>query len=325
MRRRAFIMGLTAAVTLPRMARAEATKVVGVLMPLAASDGAGQDRVKTFLAAMRELGWIDGRNMRVDLRWAPGGEEEVRKQAAELVALAPDVVMTNGSAGVRPLLKVTRTVPIVFAVVADPVGAGFVKNLARPGGNATGFLTFETGLSVKWVELLREIAPRVTRAAVLHDPTLTAIAGQLASIRSTMPSVGIELTPVDARNAGDIGRAVAQLAGADNGGLIVTPSASSVIHRDLIVQLAAKHRLPAVYPARYFSDVGGLLSYGPDLLDQYRHAAGYVDRILKGGKPATLPVQTPTKYELVVNLKTAKALDLPVPPTLLARADVVIE
>jgi len=324
-RRRAFITGLAAAVTLPRMARAEATKVVGLLMPLAASDSAGQDRVKTFLAAMRELGWIDGRNMRFHLRWAPGGEEEVRKQATELVALAPDVVITNGSAGVRPLLKVTRTVPIVFAVVPDPIGAGFVKSLARPGGNATGFLTFETGLSVKWVELLKEIAPRVTRAAVLHDPTLTAIAGQLASIRSTMPSLGIELTQVDARNAGDIGRAVAQLAGAENGGLIVTPSASSVIHRDLIVQLAAKHRLPAVYPARYFSDVGGLLSYGPDLLDQYRHAAGYVDRILKGGKPGMLPVQAPTKYELVVNLKTAKALGLSVPPTLLARADVVIE
>jgi putative tryptophan/tyrosine transport system substrate-binding protein len=323
-KRRAFIAGLVAA-ALPSSTRAEAKKVVGLLMPLAAGDSAGQERVKTFLAAMRELGWIDGRNMRVDLRWAPGGEEEVRKQAAELVALAPDVVITNGSAGVRPLLKVTRTVPIVFAVVADPIGAGFVKSLARPGGNATGFLTFETGLSVKWVELLKEIAPRVTRAAVLHDPTLTAIAGQLALIRSTMPSVGIDLTPVDARNAGDIGRAVAQFAGAENGGLIVTPSASSVIHRDLIVQLAAKHRLPAVYPARYFSDVGGLLSYGPDLLDQYRHAAGYANRILKGEKPGMLPVQAPTRYELVVNLKTAKALDLPVPPNLLDRADVVIE
>jgi putative tryptophan/tyrosine transport system substrate-binding protein len=324
MTRRAFVAGLVAA-ALPFTARAEATKVVGMLMPLAASDSAGQDRVKTFLAAMRERGWIDGRNMRLDLRWAPGGEEEVRKQAAELVALAPDVVITNGSAGVRPLLKVTRTVPIVFAVVADPVGAGFVKNLARPGGNATGFLTFETGISVKWLELLREIAPHVTRAAVLHDPTLTAIASQLASIRSTMPSVEIELTPVDSRNAGDIGRAVAQFAATENGGLIVTPSASSVIHRDFIVQLAAKHRLPAVYPARYFSDIGGLLSYGPDLLEQYRRAAGYVDRILKGEKPATLPVQAPTRYELVVNLKTAKALGLLVPPTLLARADVVIE
>jgi putative tryptophan/tyrosine transport system substrate-binding protein len=324
-KRRAFIAGLVAAAALPSSTRAEAKKVVGLLMPLAAGDSAGQERVKTFLAAMRDLGWIDGRNMRVDLRWAPGGEEEVRKQAAELVALAPDVVITNGSAGVRPLLKVTRAVPIVFAVVADPIGAGFVKSLARPGGNATGFLTFETGLSVKWLELLREIAPRVTRAAVLYDPTLTAIAGQLALIRSTMPSVGIELTPVDARNAGDIGRAIAQFAGAENGGLIVTPSASSVIHRDFIVQLAAKHRLPAVYPARYFSDVGGLLSYGPDLLDQYRHAAGYVNRILKGEKPGMLPVQAPTKYELVVNLKTAKALDLPVPPNLLDRADVVIE
>jgi putative ABC transport system substrate-binding protein len=325
MKRRAFIAGLAAAAALPSSARAEATKIVGLLMPLAAGDSAGQERVKTFLAAMRELGWIDGRNMRVELRWAPGGEEEVRKQAAELVALAPDIVITNGSAGVRPLLKVTRTVPIVFAVVPDPIGAGFVKSLARPGGNATGFLTFETGISVKWVELLREIAPRVTRAAVLHDPTLTAIASQLAAIRSTMPSVGIELTPVDARNAGDMGRAVAQFAGTENGGLIVASSSSSVIHRDFIVQLAAKHKLPAVYPARYFSDVGGLLSYGPDLLDQYRHAAGYVDRILKGGKPGMLPVQAPTKYELVINLKTAKALDLPVPPTLLDRADVVIE
>jgi putative tryptophan/tyrosine transport system substrate-binding protein len=324
-KRRAFIAGVVAASALPSSTRAEPAKLVGLLMPLAASDSAGQDRVKTFLAAMRERGWIDGGNMRVDLRWAPGGEEEVRKQAADLVALAPDVVITNGSAGVRPLLKVTHTVPIVFAVVADPIGAGFVKSLARPGGNATGFLTFETGISVKWLELLREIAPRVTRAAVLHDPTLTAIAGQLASIRSTMPSVGIEFTPVDSRNAGDIGRAVAQFAGVENGGLIVTPSASSVIHRDFIVQLAAKHSLPAVYPARYFSDIGGLLSYGPDLLEQYRRAAGYADRILKGEKPGTLPVQAPIRYELVVNLKTAKTLGLSVPPTLLARADVVIE
>jgi putative ABC transport system substrate-binding protein len=305
--------------------RAEQTKLVGLLMPFAPGDTAGQDRVRTFLKAMQELGWVDGRNMRVDLRWATGNEDEIGKHAAELVAFAPDVIIANGSAAVGPLLKVTRTLPIVFAIVPDPVGAGYVESLARPGGSATGFLMFETSISGKWLELLKEIAPGVTRAAVLHDPMLTANAGQFALIQSTMPAVGVELTPVDIRDAGVIERALTDFARIPNGGVIVTASTSSVIHRDLIVGLAARLRLPAVYPARYFPDVGGLVSYGPDLLDQYRHAAGYADRILKGEKPAVLPVQAPTKYELVVNLRTAKALGLSIPSTLLARADEVIE
>ncbi len=323
MKRREFIVGFCATVV-SSQARADQAKLVGLLMPFAPGDAAGQDRVRIFLMAMRALGWIEGRNMRVDLRWATG-EDEIRKQAAGLVALAPDVVIANGSAAVGPLLKVTRTVPIVFAIVPDPVGAGFVENLARPGGNATGFLMFETSISGKWLELLEEIVPDVTRAAVLHDPTLTANAGQFVTIQSAVPSLGVELTPVDVRNGTEIERAVANFAQGPNGGLIVTASASSVIHRDLIVGLAARHRLPAVYPARYFPDVGGLMSYGPDLLDQYRSAAGYADRILKGEKPALLPVQAPTKYELVVNLKTAKTLGIKPPASLLARADEVIE
>jgi putative ABC transport system substrate-binding protein len=324
-RRRTFIAGLGATAISSLEARADQTRFVGLLMPFSSGDTAGQDRVKVFLMGMRELGWVDGRNMRVDLRWATGSEDEIRKQAAELIALAPDVVIANGSAAVGPLLKVTRTVPIVFAIVPDPVGAGFVESLAKPGGNATGFLMFETSISGKWLELLKEIAPRVTRAAVLHDPMLTANAGQFALIQSAKPSLGVELTPIDVRDAGEIDRAVANFARAPSGGLIVTASASSVIHRDLIVGLAARYGLPAIYPARYFPDVGGLVSYGPDLLDQYRRAAGYADRILKGEKPAMLPVQAPTKYELVVNLKTAKALGLTPPATLLARADEVIE
>jgi len=324
-KRRAFIAGICAATAVPGVARAEQTKLVGLLIPFAPGDATGQDRVDAFLTGMRELGWVDGRNMRVDLRWANGGSDDIRKQAAELVASAPDVIIANGSAGVGPLLKVTRTVPIVFAIVPDPVGAGFVESLAKPGGNATGFLMFETSISGKWLEILKEIASGVTRAAVLHDPTLMANAAQFVLIQSKMPSLGVELTPIDVRDSNEIERAIADFARLPDGGLIVTASSSSVIHRDLIVRLAARHGLPAIYPARYFPDVGGLVSYGPDLLDQYRRAAGYADRILKGEKPAVLPVQAPTKYELVVNLKTAKALGLTVPPTLLARADEVIE
>lgn len=325
MKRRTFIEGLGATVFSSFAARADQARLVGLLMPFASGDTAGQDRVRVFLTAMQELGWVDGRNMRVDLRWATGSEDEIRKQATDLVALAPHVIIANGSAAVGPLLKVTRTVPIVFAIVPDPVGAGFVESLAKPGGNATGFLMFETSISGKWLELLKEIAPGVTRVAVLHDPVLTANAGQFALIQSAMPSFGVELTPVDVRDAAEIERALANFAQGPNGGLIVTASASSVIHRDLIVGLAARCGLPAIYPARYFPDVGGLVSYGPDLLDQFRRAAGYADRILKGEKPAVLPVQAPTKYELVVNLKTAMALGLKPPPTLLARADDVIE
>jgi putative ABC transport system substrate-binding protein len=324
-KRRAFIAGVCAATALPFAALAEQAKLVGLLIPFAPGDATGQERVNAFLTGMQELGWVDGRNMRVDLRWATGGEDGIRKQAAELVALVPDVIIANGSAAVGPLLKLTRTVPIVFAIVPDPVGAGFVESIARPGGNATGFLMFETSISGKWLELLKELAPGMTRVAVLHDPTLMANAGQFALIQSKMPALGVELIPIDVRNAGEIERGITDFARLANGGMIVTASSSAVIHRDLIVGLAAKHRLPAIYPARYFPDVGGLLSYGPDLLDQYRRAAGYADRILKGEKPAVLPVQAPTKYELVFNLKTAKALGLTVPSTLLARADEVIE
>jgi putative ABC transport system substrate-binding protein len=325
MRRRDFIVGVGASIVPVPAARAAQARIVALLMPFAPGDTTGADRIRIFLTAMQALGWVDGRNMRIDLRWATGSEDEIRKQATELVRLKPDVIIANGSATVGPLLKITRSVPIVFAIVPDPVGAGFVDSLANPGGNATGFLMFETSISGKWLELLKEIAPGVRRAAVLHDPLLKANAGQFDLIQSALPSLGVELTPVDIRDAGGLERGIADFAKAPNGGLIITASSASVIHRDLIVGLAARHGLPAVYPARYFPDAGGLLSYGPDLLDQYRHAASYADRILKGEKPATLPVQAPNKYELIVNLKTAKALGLTPPGTLLARADEVIE
>ena len=249
----------------------------------------------------------------------------IRRHAAELAALAPDVILAHGASTVGPLLQATRTVPIVFPVVADPVGAGFVDSLARPGGNATGFMTFEYSLSGKWLELLKQIAPSVTRAAVLRDPAIASGIGQFGAIQAVAPSLGVEVSPVNVRDAAEIERAVAAFARSSNGGLIVTASASAIVHRDLIITLAARHKLPAVYFERFFVAAGGLISYGPDFVDQYRRAAGYVDRILKGEKPADLPVQAPTKYELVINLKTAKALGLDVPPTLLARADEVIE
>jgi putative ABC transport system substrate-binding protein len=328
MKRRDFIAGLGAAAAWPLTSRAqqpERVRRVGVLMPFAAGDVEGHARVAAFLQEMQQLGWTDGRNIRVEIRWATGNDDDIRKYAAELIALAPDVILANGSAGVGPLLEATRTVPIVFAIVPDPVGAGFVESLARPGGNATGFLMFEYGISAKWLELLKEIAPGVTRAAVIQDPTLSAGIGQLAAIQSATPLLGLELTPVDVRDSAEIERAVAIFAHTPNGGLIVTASALAVVHRELIVALAAQHRLPAVYPARYYAAAGGLISYGPDLLDQYRHAAGYVDRILKGEKPAVLPVQAPTKYELVINLRTAKVLGLTMPTALLSTADEVIE
>jgi putative ABC transport system substrate-binding protein len=328
MKRRDFIAGLGAVAAWPLTSRAqqpERVRRVGVLMPFAAGDVEGHARVAAFLQEMQQLGWTDGRNIRVEIRWATGNDDDIRKYAAELIALAPDVILANGSAGVGPLLEATRTVPIVFAIVPDPVGAGFVESLARPGGNATGFLMFEYGISAKWLELLKEIAPGVTRAAVIQDPTLSAGIGQLAAIQSATPLLGLELTPVDVRDSAEIERAVAIFAHTPNGGLIVTASALAVVHRELIVALAAQHRLPAVYPARYYAAAGGLISYGPDLLDQYRHAAGYVDRILKGEKPAVLPVQAPTKYELVINLRTAKVLGLTMPTALLSTADEVIE
>jgi putative tryptophan/tyrosine transport system substrate-binding protein len=326
MRRRKFIQAITAFAAWPFAARAQQAERmprIGVLMGQAADDPVGQARVKAFQQGLQQLGWTDGRNVRIDYRWAAGNVENSRKYAAELVALAPDVIMASGGA-VGPVLQATRTVPIVFANTTDPVGSGFVDSLSRPGGNATGFVLFEYSLSAKWVELLKQIAPGVTRAAVLRDPATSGI-GQFAIVQSVAPSVGVEVSPINLRDAGEIERAVTAFARAANGGLIVAASALATVHRDLIITLAARHKLPAVYYNRLFVTDGGLISYGPDPLDQYRRAAGYVDRILKGEKPANLPVQAPTKYELVINLRTAKALGLDVPQSLLARADEVIE
>ena len=298
---------------------------IGVLHTPAADDAEGQARNAAFLKGLSELGWTDGRNVRIDLRWGASDPDNVRKYAAEFVALAPDVILATGSVTVGPLLQATRAVPIVFVSVPDPVGAGFVDSLARPGGNATGFINFEYGISVKWLELLKEIAPSVRRVGVIRDPTLAVGAGQFGAIQAVAPTFGVELSPVNVRDVAEIGRTVAAFARSSNGGLIVTGSALAVVHRALIVTLAARHKLPAVYFDRFFVTAGGLISYGANQVDQFRRAAGYVDRILKGERPADLPVQAPTKYELVVNLKTAKALGLDVPPTLIARADELIE
>jgi putative ABC transport system substrate-binding protein len=300
-------------------------RCIGALMNSAADDQEGQARIAAFLQALQQLGWTDGRNVRTETRWAGSDAERLRRDAAELVALAPDVILASASPSVAALQQASRSVSIVFANVIDPVGAGFVANLARPGGNATGFLAYEYGLSGKWLELLKEISPRVTRAAVLRDPALAAGIGQFAAIQSVAPSFGVELVPLDVRDAGEIERAIDAFARAPNGGLIVTASTLATTHRKLIVMLAARNRLSTVYPFRFFVTGGGLISYGQDSIDAYKRAAGYVDRILKGEKPADLPVQAPTKYELVINLKTAKALGVTVPPSLLARADEVIE
>jgi putative ABC transport system substrate-binding protein len=328
MKRREFITLFGgAAATWPLAARAqqaERMRRIGVLMSVAKDDPEGQPRIAAFLQDLQPLGWIDRHNMRIDIRWT-AGPDDIRKYAAELAALAPDVILTAGSATLGPLLQATRTVPIVFVHVPDPVGAGLVDSLARPGGNATGFINFEYGISGKWLELLKEIAPGVTRAAVLRDAALTSGTGQFGAIQAVAPSVGVEVIPVNLRDAGEIERTITVFARSSTGGLIVTGSALAAFHRNLIVTLAARHKLPAVYSERYSVAAGGLVSYGPDLVDQYRRAAGYVDRILKGEKPADLPVQAPTKYQLVINLKTAKALGLAVPPALLARADEVIE
>jgi putative ABC transport system substrate-binding protein len=297
---------------------------IGVLIGAADSPDT-QALVGAFLQVLAQLGWTDGRNLRIDYRTGGGNADTIRKHATELVALVPDVILTVGSSTMGPLLQATSTVPIVFTIVPDPVGSGFVKSLSRPGGNATGFVQFEYGLSGKWPELLKEIAPGTTRAAVLWDPTVPAGIGQFAIIQAVAPSVGLELSPVNVRDATDIERDIAAFASLGNGGVIGTASALIATHRDLIVALAARHRLPAVYPNRQFVASGGLISYGADFIDQYRRAAGYVDRILKGEKPADMPVQAPTKYQLVINLKTVKALGLTIPPALLARADEVIE
>jgi putative ABC transport system substrate-binding protein len=329
MKRREFITLLGGAAAWPLAARAqqrERMRRIGVLMPLPADDPVVQARVAAFAQGLQQSGWTIGRNVQIDTRWAAADADRIRSHAAELVALAPDVILTSGNAGVAPLLQASRTVPIVFAIVPDPVGAGFVDSLARPGGNATGFIAYEYSLGAKWLELLKQIAPGLTRAAVLRDPALASGPGQFAAIQSVAPSFGVELTPVNvARDPGEIERGITSFARSANGGLITTGSALTAFHRDLIIALAARHKLPAVYIERFFVTAGGLISYGPDFVDQFRRAAAYVDRILKGEKPADLPVQAPTRYELLINLKTAKALGLELPATVLARADEVIE
>jgi putative ABC transport system substrate-binding protein len=295
-----------------------------MIMPASSDDSEWQARIGAFLQELQQSGWSIGRNMRIDTRWTRGNADDARKYAAEVVALAPNVILAAGASTVRPLLQATRTVPIVFPVVGDPVAAGFVDSLARPGGNATGFMAFEYTLSAKWVELLKEIAPHVTRAAVLRDAGVSSGLGQFGVIQAAAPAYGVEVNPINVRDASEIERAVAAFALSPNGGLIAT-SGGVTRHRNLIIKLAARHKLPAVYWDGSIVAEGGLISYGPDINDQFRRAAGYVDRILKGEKPADLPVQAPTKFELVINLKTAKALGIVVPPSLLTRADEVIE
>ncbi len=327
MRRREFIGLLGGAVAWPLAAHAQQSdqmRRIGMLQLLADDDPESVVRQVAFEHALQSLGWTVGRNVRIDYRSAKGDANQLRKYAAELVALRPDVILTGGSISVVPVLQATRTIPIVFVQVVDPVGGGLVESLARPGGNATGFTSYEYSLSAKWLELLKEIAPRVTRVAVIRDPTRGEAIGQFAVIQAAGSSLGVELRPINAPDRVEIERAVAAFARSANGGLIVIPGGTGS-NRDLIVPLAARHRLPAVYPYRYYVADGGLISYGPNTIDYYRRAAGYVDRILKGEKPADMPVQTPTTYELIINLKTAKALGLTVPPSLLARADEVIE
>jgi putative ABC transport system substrate-binding protein len=308
-----------------RAQQGERVRRVAVLTGTKAEDAQNKDRAAAFEQALQQLGWIPGRDVRIDYRFAGGDAATSRKQAEELVALAPDVIVSSGSFSTESILQATHTVPIVFAIVPDPVGSGFVDSLSQPGGNATGFMQFEYGFSGKWLELLKEIAPNLTRAIVLWDPAIPAGIGQFAIIQSVATSASIDLRPVKLRDAGEIERAITAFARAPNGGLVVTASPLSVVHRDLIIALAARHKLPAVYYERFYVAAGGLISYGANFIDQFRQTAGYVDRILKGEKPADLPVQAPTKYELVINLKTAKALGLSVPQSLLSRADEVIE
>ena len=327
MKRRQFITLLGgAAIAWPFAAHAqERLRRIGVLMNLASDDPEGQDRVAAFMQGLQESGWAVGRNVRVDYRWGAGDTNLFRKYAVELVALAPDVILSASGSALPFLLEATRSIPIVFAQTADPVGSGFVASLAKPGGNATGFTQIDFGMTGKWLDLLKQIAPNITRAAVIRDARDPAGLGQWGAIHAVAPSLGVEVSPINAHDANEMQRAITAFARSPNGGLVVTASAPTAVHRETITALAARHRLPAVYPFRYHITVGGLISYGPDPIDQYRRAAGYVDRILKGEKPADLPVQAPTKYELVINLKTAKALGLTVPDNLLARADEVIE
>ncbi len=329
MRRREFITLVGgAAASWPLAARAqqgERMRRVGVLSNPGPEDAEMQVRIATFVQGMQQLGWIAGRNLQVDYRWSYGDFERLRAHAAELIALAPDVVLATSGVSILPLVQASRSMPIVFAQTIDPVGLGVVDSLSRPGGNITGFTQFEYGVVGKWLELLKQIAPATARAAVLRDAFDPAGIGQWAAMQSVAPVFGIELSVINVRDADAIEAGVTKIAGAPHAGLLVTASAPGNVHRNLIVGLAARHRLPVVYPYRYFVAAGGLACYGPDTIDQYRRAAGYVDRILKGEKPADLPVQAPTKYELVINLKTAKAIGLDVPPALLVRADEVIE
>jgi putative tryptophan/tyrosine transport system substrate-binding protein len=326
-RRREFILALGGAAAGPLAARAQQERMrrIGVLMNIAADDPDAQIRLAALLQGLQQVGWTVGQNIQIDYRWGGGSAELMRKYAVELVALAPDVILAHSSTALAPLLEATRTVPIVFAVVADPVGAGYVDSLARPGGNATGFTNFEYTIAGKWLELLKDVAPGVTRAAVLRESAIAAGPAQFGAIRAVAQSFGMEVRPVEVRDGGEIERAIAAFARSSNDGMIVTGSPAAIVHRRLIVALAARHRLPAVYNTRIFATDGGLISYGPDLPDQFRRAASYIDRILKGEKPADLPVQAPTKYELIINLKTAKALGLEIPTPVLARADEVIE
>jgi putative tryptophan/tyrosine transport system substrate-binding protein len=328
MRRREFISLLDGAAAWPVAARAqqsERMRRIGVLEPLAVDDPEALARVTVFAQGLQQLGWTANRNVRIDYRWGAGDADRIREQAAELATLAPDAILTVGASTTAPMLRATRTVPVVFVAVVDPVGAGYVDSLARPGGNATGFTNFEFSMGAKWLELLKEIAPSVTRVAVIRDPDLSIGAGQFSAVQTAAPSLGIEARPVNVRDPGEIERVIAAFARSGNGGLIVTGSGLAGIHRHVLVSLAALHNLPAVYFERYFVTAGGLSSYGTSVVEQHRTAAGYVDRVLKGEKPADLPVQAPNKYELVVNLKTAKSLGLEMPTTMLARADEVIE
>jgi putative tryptophan/tyrosine transport system substrate-binding protein len=327
MRRRDFIL-LAAMVGWPLLARAqqrERVRQIAVLISLAPDDKEGQARLAAFLQGLQELGWIDGRNLRVDTRWGAGDPERVRKNIAEVVALAPDVILVSGGSLVAPLLQATHTVPIVFTQTPDPIGAGFVENLARPGGNATGFMLFDYSMGGKWLEVLKQVAPHLTRVAVMRDPATPQGVGQFSAVYSLAPSLGVDVSPINAVEAGELERAIEATARTPNSGFIVTGSNFALIHRELIIKLANQYKIPTIYPLRLFARGGGLICYGPEEIEPHRRAAGYIDRILNGEKPGDLPVQAPTKYQLVINLKTAKALDLTIPAALLARADEVIE
>jgi putative ABC transport system substrate-binding protein len=326
MRRRDFIAGLASAAAWPVVGRAQGRmRRVAVLLSLPADDPILPARVTAFAQALQELGWTDGRNLRIDYRFAGNDPDRIRTFASELVALEPDLLVAEGAIVTNALQQVARTVPIVFVLTSDPVGEGLVASLARPGGNTTGFAIWEYGIGVKWLQLLKEIAPNVTRAAVIRDRRSTAQIGQFGAMQGVAPILGVQLSPIDARDPGEIERGVAAFARQPDGGLVLATGAWPAAYREAIITQAARHRLPAVYPFRHFVNDGGLVSYGPDTTDPFRSAAGYIDRILKGEKAADLPVQYPTRYETVLNMKTGKTLGLAVPPTLLARADEVIE